>query len=304
MRLVLLVLLPFGICSSAGAEEKTRHVLIIGVDGTRFDALQKARTPNFDRLMKTGALSEECAILGERYRKNDTVSGPSWSTILTGVWADKHGIHDNDFKTPNYNEYPHFFARVKQADKTARTVSLDSWDPIQKHIVSAADVSESLDPGKDSKAALDDRMAKRAIEVLEQATPAAMFVYIHQVDVAGHERGFHPAVPYYIEAIENADRNLGEILAALEARPTLSGEDWLVIVCTDHGGRGTNHGGGHDYPEVTQTFLILWQPGSDAGRKLPATELVDVVPTALRHLRIPIDPKWNLDGVPRNPGLE
>ena len=47
----------------------------------------------------------------------DTVSGPGWSSMLTGVWADKHGVHDNSFKGANYAKHPHFFHWLHQAQR-------------------------------------------------------------------------------------------------------------------------------------------------------------------------------------------
>ena len=52
--------------------------------------------------MAEGCYDADCQILGDRYQGNDTISGPGWSSILTGVWADKHGVLDNDFKVKHY----------------------------------------------------------------------------------------------------------------------------------------------------------------------------------------------------------
>jgi hypothetical protein len=296
---LLIAVLALWSAVDAFAAEKSRHVLLIGVDGTRYDALQKAETPNFDRLIKAGALSDDCQILGERYQKNETISGPGWSSILTGVWADKHGTQDNDFKTPNYKEYPHFFQRVKGANPKAFTVSIDSWEPIKTYIVSDADINESFAKAKDEhESELDKRVLKRGIEVLKNENPTAMFFYFHQVDSTGHGRGFHPTVPEYITAIENVDAGLGQLIEALESRPNRANEDWLVVICTDHGGRGTKHSGGHTYPEIRQTWLICWHPGETIGKTLPPTEHVDIVPTLLEHLQVPVQAEWKLDGKP------
>lgn len=283
------------------ADDPSRHVLIIGVDGTRYDALQKAKTPNFDRMIAEGGVSEDCQILGERYQKNETISGPGWSSILTGVWADKHGVHENEFQGKNYAEYPHFMSRLPLPEKGTPTVSLDSWKPLHDHLIGPAKnirFSKSIELPDRTPVQFDLQMEELAIEQIAHSGPLAMFVYFHQIDTTGHAHGFHPEVPQYIEAIENVDRHLGELAKALENRRKTKNENWLVIVCTDHGGRGTSHSGGHDVTEIRQTFLILWQPGRKFGQKLPASEIVDVVPTALAHLRVPIDPAWKLDGKP------
>ena len=66
------------LCVAATADDQVPpgRVLFIGIDGCRFDALEKARTPNLDRLRAAGCYSDRTQILGTRYRKSDTVSGP------------------------------------------------------------------------------------------------------------------------------------------------------------------------------------------------------------------------------------
>ena len=85
MRLVLTTLLVALLTSVAQAQPaKTPKVLVIGIDGLRPDALEAAKTPFLDELKKAGAWTDDAQILAARYRKNDTISGPGWSSILTG----------------------------------------------------------------------------------------------------------------------------------------------------------------------------------------------------------------------------
>ncbi|MEX2670747.1 MAG: alkaline phosphatase family protein [Phycisphaeraceae bacterium] len=127
--------------SNTHAEGRVAKAIVIGADGVRPDALIVAETPNINRLISNGTFDPRCLILGERYRENDTISGPGWSSIQTGVWADKHGVHDNSFAGRNYEQYPHFFERIKAADPDAKTISIvATWNPIDRYIVSAADV--------------------------------------------------------------------------------------------------------------------------------------------------------------------
>src|SRR5262249_2131553 len=113
LALALLIGLIATVSSAADdTAAKTKKVLFIGIDGCRFDAVKAVDAPNLDRLMAEGCYDADCQILGDRYTGNDTVSGPGWSSILTGVWADKHGVDNNDFKVKHYDQYPHFFARL------------------------------------------------------------------------------------------------------------------------------------------------------------------------------------------------
>ena len=73
-------------------------------------------------------------------------------------------------------------------------------------------------------------------------------------------------------------------------------EKWLIIVSTDHGGKGKGHGGGQDEPEILTTFMIVSGEGVQAGPVSQQTYLVDVPVTGLAHLGLSIDPAWKLDG--------
>jgi predicted AlkP superfamily pyrophosphatase or phosphodiesterase len=295
---LLIPLVTFGTSLAADPAAKSKKVLFIGIDGCRFDAVQSANAPNLDRLMAEGCYDADCQILGDRFTGNDTISGPGWSSILTGVWADKHGVLDNDFKVKHYDQYPHFFARLKEVHPEAQTASVVSWIPIQQHIVSAADQAKLFPPiGKDYTAS-DVMAAKAAAKILTEGDPEALFIYIGQVDETGHKDGFHPTVPTYIKAIENADACVGTVLDAMRARKTFNKEDWLVLVTADHGGKGTGHGGGHNVPEIRNSFVIVSGSAAKQGPLDEQTYLVDVPVTALAHLGIAADPKWNLDGHP------
>jgi predicted AlkP superfamily pyrophosphatase or phosphodiesterase len=282
----------------ATAADPIKKVLFIGVDGTRFDAVEKANTPSFKALIEGGCYSNTCLILGDRYRKNDTISGPGWSSILTGVWADKHGVHDNGFAGAKYADFPHFFARLKEV-RRARAVSLVTWEPIYSKIVSGADVTQNyeqkehgvLDYDRYDTAATDE-----AVKQLSESDPDALFLYIGQVDVAGHAHGFHPTVPEYISAIERADKLIGRTLAAVKSRKAFPDEDWLVIVTSDHGGKGTGHGGGHEVPEILNSFLVVSGLAAKKGKLEEQVYIVDAPVTALVHLGVQPKAEWKLDG--------
>lgn len=278
------------------ADGRTRRVLFIGIDGCRFDAVQAADAPNLKSLMADGCYDADTQILGERYQKNDTISGPGWSSILTSVWADKHGVHDNSFKGKNYKEFPHVFARLKEVQPEARTISITTWLPIQLHIVSAADEAVPVAPVDNDYVPADAKAALAAVKILTEQDPTLMFYYIGQVDETGHKHGFHPSVSEYVAAIHQADLHVGQVLAALRARPKYAQEEWLVLVTSDHGGKGTSHSNGHEVPEIRNSFMIASGPAAKRGPLDETTYLVDVPATALAYLGVSPKAEWQLDG--------
>ena len=85
----------------------TPKVLVFGIDGVRPDVLAEVATPNIDALVQEGWYSAEVLTATPSY------SGPSWSSMLTGVWPDKHGVTNNDFTDRNYAQYPSFLSRIE-----------------------------------------------------------------------------------------------------------------------------------------------------------------------------------------------
>ncbi len=288
------------VCVASLASAGEHKVLLIGIDGCRPDAIAKATTPNLDRLVEHGVMSTNTSILGLRDCGNETVSGPGWSSIFTGVWADKHGVMDNEFEGSKYDRYPHFFSLLKQKRPDTVTASFVDWKPIEDKIVSDANVSfcptEEL-KGADAYEQADEQVAAKAADFLKSKPVDAACVYFGQIDERGHALGFHPLVPTYTAAIETVDRHIGTLLEAIATRPNAANEEWLVVITTDHGGQGTTHSGGHTIDEIRRVFLIVSGTGVDqtADRQ---TYIVDAVPTALAWLGVELDPKWELDGKP------
>ncbi|WP_372716324.1 alkaline phosphatase family protein [Novipirellula sp.] len=274
----------------------TPKVLFLGIDGCRFDALRKANTPNLDRLIDQGIYADNTRIFHPRYTTADTISGPGWSSILTGVWADKHGVLDNQFKVTHYDKFPHLFVRVKEQSPETKTASLVCWAPIDQYIVASADKRFSYTE-KDYEER-DDAATDEAVKQLSDGSTDVVFLYLGATDEAGHASGFHPANPKYVETIQAADAKIGRVLAAIESRASYQDEDWLVVVTSDHGGKGTSHSNGHEVPEIFHSFLIVSGDSAERGKFETDTYIVDAPATVLKHLGIDAPEHWQLDGKP------
>ena len=63
---------------------------------------------NIDNLINTSVFSFDAL--------NDdiTISGPGWSSILCGVWSDKHLVVDNSFSGNNYFNFPPIFKYINE----------------------------------------------------------------------------------------------------------------------------------------------------------------------------------------------
>ncbi len=256
-------------------------VLIIGIDGCRPDALTAAQTPNIDKLQKGGAwsLTAKTAAI--------SVSGPCWSSMLTGVWPEKHQVVSNEYNNPNVAEYPHFFHRVKAQKPELKTYSVVNWNPIHKILQEGdADIYNYL--------TTDENVTGRVVELLRDDNPDVLFVQLDEVDGAGHKHDYGPGIEKYLAAIEKADSEVGEMISAIKNRETYHKENWLVLVTTDHG--GSNFGHGKDIPEHTTIFYIANGKDVKQGEIRQKVNVTDIAVTAMRHLGVKIKKEWNLDG--------
>ena len=209
--------------------------------------------------------------------------------------------------------------RIKDAKPNASCASFADWPEIHDWIADASrkggaeflDVKTTLRPDPAKKAhdwpELDTIIRDRATALLREGNPDALFVYFGQVDEFGHAAAdpagkFAPDNGPYLGAIARVDALIGDVFAAMRARPQFAGEDWLVLVTTDHGGTGTGHG--NQSPEERDIWLLA------NGGEFRGGAVLDqkcghciVPPTIFQHLGLAIDPAWGWEEKPLQPGM-
>ncbi len=277
-------------CVELGPKKK---VVVIGIDGVRPDVLAQVATPQIDRLIAGGYYADSVMTRAQ------TISGAGWSSMLTGVWPEKHGVTSNDLSTNNYAAYPDFLSRIELVKEELNTIAIVDWPPLGTSASGGPLLSDSIDAKLNfdgdvlGYAEADSQSVAAAARYLRNQDPDALFVYIGYPDVAAHEHG--GLSESYLEAIEAADAQIRRLLQAISERATVDREDWLILISTDHGHRDAGgHGGGS--PEERRVFYLASGAGVRARAPGEAANLVDVAATAMAHLGIRIDPDWGLDG--------
>jgi len=260
---------------------KENKVLIIGIDGCRPDALQNATTNNIDSLWKNGSYTFSA--------KTDEISssGICWTSMLTGVWHEKHNVLTNRYSNPNISEFPHFFRRVKQFNPELKTYSVVQWEPIHRILQQGdADYAKSFKT--------DEAVTKDVIARIQEDDIDVLFVQFDDVDHAGHAYGFDPQGEKYLNSIHIADTQVGKIVRTLKQRNNYKNENWLVIITTDHGGSNTGHG--LNIKEHTTIFYIVSGEHAGKGEIKNTVNVTDVCITAMQHLGLSVKDVWKLDG--------
>ena len=316
MKKNLLLFLALVLATATMGQQKKRKALFIGIDGVRSDALQIANTPNIDALTSTAIFTYDSWHLGV------TSSGPSWSSMLTGVWEAKHFITNNSYSGANFGNFPYLSNRLKEENPDLKCVQIFTWNPQGEVGINAggnvfnSNWDLSIDAGD-----LGQGLVRQAA-ILQLLDPNLDFLFIHfdETDSAGHGFGFSPNVDQYMNAIEAADAEIGEVIEALRNRPTYDDEDWLIVSTTDHGGQGFGHGGNSNNERkiwwyasnenISQQEIVgIGDPGSyqmpgnpvDPDLLAQVPVLTDIAVTVLDWM-LPnlsddeIVARWNLDG--------
>lgn len=281
----------------AAAAANTDKVLVIGIDGAVLDRVKVAAAPNLNGLMAQGLTARSTLYAGPMAA---TSSGPGWSTIATGVWPDKHGVKDNSFIGKNYAAHPDFLTRIENAEPALNTYAAADWEPITSTdqngpiFSSKVDKRLSLKGDRDGYRTEDPKVAAAAAAELRDRNPDAAFVYLGEIDAAGHSYG--AASQQYLDTIARVDTLVGQLLTAVKNRPTYAQENWKILVSTDH---GHTDSGGHGGSTIQErgTFVIAKGPGIPAGSVRSDVRLVDVAATALAQVGVS---GTGLDGVPLN----
>lgn len=272
-----------------------QHVLVIGVDGTNLSRiLADAENENFLDLVQHSTTAAS-SIVG-----HTTISNPSWTSILTGVWGERTGVINNVFTPWTYDKWPTVFDQLEGINREIKTMTVANWNVI--NAISGAgkygaDVNTFVSqvPGDKNWIDTDDAVANETIAALKAAdTPNFLFSYFVGVDENGHMYG--GASEEYRLAIQNMDDNLGLIRAEIALREA-AGEDWTVIVVTDHGHQPqVGFGHGFQSPDETATFVIANGSAFTAGDVNSEYEIVDTTPTVVSLFGG--TPRPGSDGVP------
>jgi predicted AlkP superfamily pyrophosphatase or phosphodiesterase len=253
----------------ASAQDKTPPALVmVSVDGMKPEYVTQAeqhgaRVPNLRQMMKEGAYAE--GVQGVV----PTVTYPSHTTLVTGVWPAKHGILANTLFDPLdkgkqawywYAEdikVPTLWDVAREAGRTTASVQWPvtvgakiTWDIPEVwragdendlkliHAVSTPGLMEEMKKdvgeyrgGIDAAIEADEVRTRYAVWILMAKKPSLLLLHLLALDHIEHETG--PFSPEAIAVLEREDAAIGYLRSAAEhaflARPV------VFAVVSDHG---------------------------------------------------------------------
>ena len=281
------------------------NVVVITLDTTRADRLSPygfmdAAMPAFDRLAREGVVFDQATSVAP-------LTLPAHASLFTGLVPPGHGVRDN--ADPALAASHTTLAEILRGQGfcTGAFVSSVVLDPdrgLAQGFEQYLGVS-AVDRASRTHQRRGDEVVGDAIRWLDDVGTCPKFLWAHLYDP---HRPYEPPEPFrsrhfdpYVGEIAFADFQIGRLIDALERRDLL--ERSVIVVVADHGESLGEHGeedhGIFVYESVLRVPLIVRLPrGRDRGtapRRIgEVVRLVDVMPTVLELLEIPVPP---MDGV-------
>lgn len=269
------------------------HVIILGFDAMSAAGIQRAHTPNFNRMIENGAVSVHTRCIRE------TSSSQNWMTMVSAAPIEMHGVLTNAWK-PGMSEnvppalenniglFPTIFDDIRAQKPDLRQYAFIEWTSETRMYDMAAFDSTWVQKTDPEIRNYRDVLDKAFTKYLEDR-PEMMFVSIDITDHMGHTFGHESEE--YLNTISQMDSLAGSFVRQLDERGWM--DDTVIIVTADHGGLNLGHGG--DTMAEYEIPIILYGKGVTKGKVMKRTNMIyDVGATAAGLLGVELP--WECRG--------
>src|SRR5579884_3136882 len=229
---------------NALVQEQKHYVVLVSLDGFRYDYAKKYGATHLLDLAKHGASAPDGML-----PSYPSLTFPNHYTLVTGLYPEHHGIVANDFLDPETGE------RFRMTD--AKTVDESKWwlgEPFWVSLAhrglrtatmfwvgSTAEI-EGVRPTYWRPYVKSTPIADRLeqffawLDLPALRRPRFLTLYFENVDEAGHEYG--PDAPETHQAVAKVDEAIGELRAGLEKRGVFDRVNLIVVAA--HGMAAVN----------------------------------------------------------------
>lgn len=228
----ILLFLWFGVFAQ---NTKTPYVVLVSLDGFRWDYSTIAPTPNLDKIAQSGVKAKS---MQPSY---PTKTFPNHYSIVTGLYPDHHGIVNNSFYDPTSKKS--FSLNTKSKTDPSFYGGNPIWNVAKTQGIPSAcffwpgsDIglmSPTIFKEYDESIPFETRINTviNWLELPEKDRPHLVTLYFDQPDKTGHS--FGPLSVENKKMITEMDRVIGLLVQKLDQLP-ISKEINLIIV-SDHG---------------------------------------------------------------------
>jgi arylsulfatase A-like enzyme len=260
-------------------DARTKHVLLVSVDGLRPDAISRFKAPTLQRLAREGSYT----LFARTILPSKTL--PSHTSMLTGEPPERHGVLWNNVLSADTDRIAQttvFGVARAKGYSTAAFFSKPKFQPLQQP--GALDYSQA--PGGWFGAWRSARTVSDVERYLATAKPNLLFVHLADVDRAGHASGWMS--DRYGAAVAECDSAIDRLMTAADR--AFGKDAYTLIVTADHGGHGQDHGS--DDPQDVTIPWIVWGRGVRSGELSAPIRTMDTASTVLWLLGLDEPTDW------------
>lgn len=303
VRLLIIILIAtiiisgYFIYSRGTTDIEIKNILLISIDTCRADRLscygyRRNTTPNIDALASEGVLFKNAV-------SPVPLTLPAHSSMLTGTIPPYHGVHNNTgYKLFDNNET---LAEIlqKRGFSTGAVIGacvLDSLFGLDQGFDKYDDEFDEEFQTFSFAERKGAEVSRHGVGWLDKHKDERFFLFLHYFDP---HRDWIPPEPFtskyfgdpYAGEIAYVDDCIGRVIEKLKSLDLY--ESTMIIITADHGeGLGEHVEQGHGfliYQDTLHVPLVIRLPGGTSNRSVSGrVGLVDIVPTVLDILKIPI----------------
>ncbi len=279
----------------ASASATTKKAIYIVLDGIPADYIERVRPEIVFDIASRGGYSR--AYTGGEigaYSQTATISAIGYMNILTGTWYNKHNVHGNSDLDPNYN-YWSIFRIAKEQEKAPKTALFSSWQDNRTvligegkpetgqlkidYVFDSYELDKTRFPDRKDELhifEIDSIVCTEAARAIQNDAPDLSWVYLWYTDSGYHLYGDGAFMDNYVQ---RTDQLIKPIWEAVQYREKEFGEEWMVIVTTDHGRTESGYGHGGQSERERSCWIATNQSALNARFNSPSLALVDINPT-------------------------
>jgi len=282
---------------------RPRNLLLVSLDTVRADRLgsyhyAQAQTPRLDALAASGLRFEHASTVAP-------LTLPAHSSLMTGTFPAWHGVRDNGGFYLDDDQLTLAEMLRERGFRTGGFVGAFVLDRRWGISQGFDRYFDDFDLDKYDNASMMDTIQRPGGEVVDHAlewlkadATQPFFAWVHLYDA---HTPYEAPEPYrsrfprtrdgaYDAEISSADAQVGRLVDALRDAGRL--DDTLIVVVGDHGEMLGEHGepthGFFIYEGATRIPLVISGPGVPAAVISDQVRIVDVAPTALSLLGVPV----------------
>ncbi len=287
--IVTLVFACFAFDKKSHSANNDVYVVMLSIDGFRWDYASRVHTPNLDKLAANGVMAEYVipAFPSKTF--------PNHYSMATGLYPDNHGIVHNNFYCPAldmvyrigdrqmvensafYSGEPIWVTAEKQGITTASYFWVGSEAPIK-----------GIQPTYWKRYNHSDPFENRIDTVIkwlslpENVRPRLITFYFHEPDAIGHNSG--PDSPELDQMVMKLDSLVGLLLMRLSELPIA--KQINLIVTSDHGMTQVSTERYVDLGQyVKREWLERWHGGNPLFSLQPVEGKLDYVYNVLKIVK-------------------